>query len=107
MNTSQRPRVDKQNGYVCLHHGSLGLFEVFKIKKNGKIKLNKKGQPISSLAYADTVDEAFSKINTQRRKDDKKRIERKPFKTVEGSRKVKAKGWAEYAEAVWAFAMKQ
>lgn len=83
----EKPRVDKKKRLVCVHHDSLGMFEVYKINKKGKI--NKRIAP--EFAFADDVDAAFRKMS----------YPRAGFRTVAGMQNASASSWIEYVELIW------
>jgi len=82
-----KPRIHKKKRLVCVHHESLGVFEVYKIKMNGTV--NKKVAP--EFSFAEDVQEAFRNMA----------YPFAGFKVVPKSKTIKAETWIVYVEGVW------
>lgn len=90
-----RPRVHKNKSLVCVYHEGLGMFEVYKITKKGKV--SRKYSP--RTVYSDDVKEAFRNMD----------VAFAGFKIIPKTKKIKAKAnnWYEYIEMVWELAKKK
>ena len=89
---TQRQRIHKTKRLVCVYHNSLGMFEVYKINRNGRV--NKK--VAVQFSFTDDVHEAFRNMT----------YPFAGFKTVSKAHELKAKTWYEYIEMVWALGNK-
>ena len=89
---TQMQRVHKAKRLVCVYHKGLGVFEVYKIKKNGTV--NKK--VAVQFSFAEDVNEAFRKMT----------YPFAGFRTVPKANELTAETWHGFVEEVWALGNK-